>query len=146
MSGRKRFAKFAAVGFSGIFVNMIVMWTAHAVGINYVVSAVLATQAAIGWNLLLSERWVFHDRRQATRFRFRFVQYYLVNNADLLLRIPLMILLVEVVGLRPSPANLLLVVAASIIKYMIVNRFIYRHHDAGTSLPFTSSEMVGAKQ
>lgn len=145
MSGRKRFAKFAAVGFSGIFVNMIVMWAAHAVGINYVVSAVLATQAAIGWNLLLSERWVFHDRRQATRFRFRFVQYFLVNNADLLLRIPLMVFLVEVVGLRPSPANLFLVVAASIVKYMIVNRFIYRHHGTDEHRAVEVSAIVGVK-
>lgn len=128
MRHRRRFTLFTVVGLSGVFVNAAVMWGLHAVGVQYLIAAVVATQTAIGWNLLLSERFVFHDKKQHTAFRSRLVQYYIVNNLDLLLRIPLMVVLVETVGLRPSPANLILIAAASVMKYMIINRLVYRPH------------------
>jgi len=121
----QRFGLFSLVGFSGMFVNAATMWLLHGLGVQYLAAAVVATQVAIGWNLLLSEQLVFRDRLLGTTMLNRFTKYYVVNNIDLLLRMPIMVLLVEVVGMRPAPANLLLVMVASAFKYVVVNRMIY---------------------
>jgi dolichol-phosphate mannosyltransferase len=127
---RRRFTLFTIVGLTGVAVNVVAMWGLHALGVQYLLATVLATQTAIGWNLFLSERFVFHDKKQHTEFNSRLTQYYVVNNVDLLLRIPLMVVLVEMVGMRPSPANLILIAAASCMKYVIINKLVYRPHPA----------------
>jgi hypothetical protein len=99
----------------------------------YVVAAILATQVAISWNLVLMEALVFRDRREAMSLGRRARRYFTINNLDTVIRMPLLVVLVETVGLRPSPANLSLIVAASGIKYVAVSKVVYR--PLGASAP-----------
>lgn len=126
MGGAKRFSAFALVGASGVVVNVVAMWVLHGAMVNYLVAAVLATQIAIAWNFLLSELFVFKDWRGHHTLGRRTWRYFLVNNIDTLVRIPLLAVLVQGLGMRPSPANFLIIVAAAGIKYVFVSRLVYR--------------------
>lgn len=142
MGGVKRFSAFALVGASGVPVNVVSMWALHAMGVNYLIAAVIATQIAIAWNFLLSEFFVFKDRREHHTLIHRMWRYFVVNNLDTLVRIPLLALLVQGLGMRPSPANLLLIIGAAGAKYFFVSRLVYRRPVA----PAISEPVVVAAQ
>ena len=56
---RLRFARFGVVGVSGLVVNTLVLaLMTDVVGLFYVVSAVIATQASTLWNFCFTEAWV----------------------------------------------------------------------------------------
>ena len=59
-----RFTKFCAVGVSGIFVNMGLLWLLTDVaGFYYLFAAICAIEASILSNFTLNEIWTFRDRR-----------------------------------------------------------------------------------
>ncbi len=140
MSRLRRFSAFALVGASGVPVNAATMRLLHAAGIDYLLAAVVSTQVAVAWNLALTELVVFRDRRESLRFANRAVRYFVINNVDTLVRIPLLALLVETLGMRPAPANLLLVVVAAGAKYVLVSRVVYRP----VTLPALPTPVPGA--
>jgi dolichol-phosphate mannosyltransferase len=63
-------AQFAVVGASGIGVNLAVLAALLALGIGSTIAggemlaAIASTQVALAWNCLVTERWVFPDRRR----------------------------------------------------------------------------------
>lgn len=64
----KRFFKFCLVGFSGVFVNISLLWIlTEFVGLFYLISAVFSIQASILSNFMLNEIWTFKDRRLKKR-------------------------------------------------------------------------------
>jgi hypothetical protein len=71
LAGRAgRLARFAVVGGSGVLVNLAVLAVLLRVApgalgagtSGQMIAAVAATQAAVGWNFALDERWVFLGR------------------------------------------------------------------------------------
>src|SRR5512143_1039934 len=81
---------FALVGVSGLLVNSAVLAAATRVlGLQrLMVSTVLATLCSTSWNFTLTELWVFRDRRRPGWPR-RLVMFFIMNNAALLLRVPI---------------------------------------------------------
>jgi putative flippase GtrA len=104
-----RGAGFAAVGVSGVAVNMALMWVLadpSLLSINYLLAAALATQGSSTWNFLLTDNLVYRGQKRSTRTR-RWLGFMTMSNLVLLLRIPLLALLVGLLGVHYLLANIL---------------------------------------
>jgi dolichol-phosphate mannosyltransferase len=118
--------RFCIVGGVGLAVNMaaFVLFTS-VFGLNYLLAAVIATQASTLTNFLLTERWVF-ARRVSGSVRPRAVMYFAMNNASLLLRGPLLILFVEGLGMGSALSNFVSLLVLTIVRFAVADSFIWR--------------------
>ena len=86
MGAAEAVPRFGVVGASGFVVNELALAViVSAMGVNYLVGAIAATQVSTLWNFSLVELWAFRDldpKRSALR---RLLLFLLVNNAALLL-------------------------------------------------------------
>ncbi|MGZ6827458.1 MAG: GtrA family protein, partial [Mycobacteriales bacterium] len=123
---RARALAFAAVGASGIAVNLaLVVLLTTGLGLHYLWAAALATQGSSTWNSLLTEHLVFADRAGPGGRGRRLLRSWLLNNAVLLLRLPLLALLVDRLGVAVLPATFLTLLAAFAGRFSVTDRFIY---------------------
>ncbi|MCW2598840.1 MAG: hypothetical protein JWM02_669 [Frankiales bacterium] len=123
---RARAIAFAAVGASGLAVNLgLVLLLLEGVGLHYLWAAALATQGSSTWNSLLTEHLVFADRAAPGGRRQRLMRSWLLNNAALLLRLPVLALLVDGAGMPVLPATFLTLLAAFAGRFSVTDRFIY---------------------
>lgn len=124
-----RMTRFAAVGAFGTVVNLLVM-AALLLGVfevNYVVAAVIAAEISILHNFVLQERFVFHDLRDGVNsFRGRLIQHLLFNNAEALIRLPFLILLVEMLYVWPLHAQVITLAIAFTARFLFASRVVYR--------------------
>ncbi|MGB0388025.1 MAG: glycosyltransferase [Ardenticatenaceae bacterium] len=122
----ERFIKFGAVGASGIAVNLgMHALSTDMFGLDYMTGAVVATQGSSLWNYLLTESLVFGDRKQENSFMTRMGQFFLINNAALLLRAPMIYGLTESLGVHPLMSNFISIVASMFIRYGVSERWIW---------------------
>jgi dolichol-phosphate mannosyltransferase len=123
---RLRFARFGAVGISGLIVNTAVLTAlTGGLGIYYVLSAVLATQASTLWNFALTERWVFADREHKRGWATRMGMFFLMNNAALALRGPLLVLLTSGLGVHYVISNLLSLLLLTLVRFAVADSWIW---------------------
>jgi dolichol-phosphate mannosyltransferase len=123
---RLRFARFGAVGASGLVVNTVLLATlADVVGLFYVVSAVIATQGSTLWNFLLTERWVFADRDHKRSKSSRMALFFAMNNAALAIRGPLLILLTSGLGIHYAVSNVISLVALTLVRFALADTWIW---------------------
>ena len=123
-------SRFAAVGALGTVVNLVAMafllhgfMTSH-----YVIAAIVAAELSILHNFFMQERFVFRDMRQETSngWARRFAQHMLFNNTEALVRLPILVLLVERLGLVPLVAQAGTLALAFLIRFIFVTRVVYR--------------------
>lgn len=122
-----RAAGFGSVGLTGLAVNAVLLWLlADPAGLHmhYVWASILATQGSTIWNFVLTDLVVFRRLRSGS-LRRRFVRFALLNNAVLLLRLPLVVALVAGAHLGYVAANVLTLVLAFLCRFQIADRFIY---------------------
>jgi dolichol-phosphate mannosyltransferase len=123
---RLRFARFGAVGASGLVVNTVLLAVlTDVLGLFYVVSAVIATQGSTLWNFCLTERWVFADREHKRSAATRLALFFLMNNAALAVRGPLLILLTSGLGIHYVVSNLLSLVALTLVRFALADTLIW---------------------
>jgi dolichol-phosphate mannosyltransferase len=121
---RTRMLVFGAVGLSGFLPNLVTLWLlADVLGMHYLPAAVIANQLGIAWNFVLLDL-LFHHRR-SRRWPRRLGSFYLLNNADLLVRIPLLALLVGVLGLGLLTGTVLTLVVMFLVRFFVTDRVIY---------------------
>jgi dolichol-phosphate mannosyltransferase len=121
----RRTLAFGTVGLTGFLPNLVVLWLLTAVlGVHYALAAVVATQAAIVWNFVLLDLFVFTGQHR-WRVRRRFGSFLLVNNLDLVLRIPLLALLVERFGVDVLVGTVITLVAVFLLRFLVTDRFVY---------------------
>ncbi|WP_346621277.1 glycosyltransferase family 2 protein [Blastococcus montanus] len=124
-----RVSRFAVVGALGTVVNLAVMalLISGPLPVNYVVAAVIAAEVSILHNFLLQERFVFRDMSAGAHGRARRLAQHLVfNNAEALVRLPFLVLLVEIVHLWPILAQALTLALAFLIRFRFMSRVVYR--------------------
>ncbi len=123
---RLRFARFGIVGASGLVVNTVVLAVlTDVVGLFYVVSAVIATQASTLWNFSFTELWVFSDRHRKRGMGRRMALYFLMNNAALAVRGPLLVLLTSGLGIHYVVSNALSLVGLTIVRFALADTWIW---------------------
>jgi dolichol-phosphate mannosyltransferase len=81
-----RVLRFLAVGFSGVFVNLGILYVLFEVfKIDQVVSSPIAIEVSIVWNFFLNDAWTFKDRNETARAGFgqRLLRYNIASLVGL---------------------------------------------------------------
>ncbi|MGH8862917.1 MAG: GtrA family protein, partial [Jatrophihabitantaceae bacterium] len=129
-----RMAGFAAVGISGIAVNTVALWLCvQLLGLPLLLSAALSTQASTLWNFILTDRLVYRGSKQLGAAA-RLLGFALVNNAVLLLRLPLLAWLTDSVHLHYLTANIATLIAAFAVRFAISDRYLFNRRKTMTDL------------
>ena len=95
------------------------------VGLYYVVSAVIATQGSTLWNFCFTELWVFSDRDHKRGMGRRMGLFFLMNNAALALRGPLLVYLTSGLGIHYLASNVLSLVGLMLVRFALADRWIW---------------------
>ena len=130
-------AKFGLVGASGMVVNTIALaFATEALGIHYLASVALATQASTVWNYSLIDGLVFQRQGTIHGTSRRFARYWLLNMSALIGRFPIIWLLTSVLGVHYVISNLLTLVLLFIVRFFVSDRWIWAARpDAGGEAP-----------
>ncbi|MCH0541095.1 glycosyltransferase family 2 protein [Streptomyces sp. MUM 203J] len=120
-----RMVVFGLIGLTGFLPNLAALWLLTRSGLHYLPAEVLANQAGVAWNLLLTELLLFHRERAHRHWADRWARFALLANADLLLRIPLIALLVAGLGLAVLPATALALIATFVLRFAATQALIY---------------------
>lgn len=125
-----RLMRFAMVGGSGVVINLLVLAVLLRAGVGAVwaggqiIAAIAATQAAIGWNFALTERWVFPGR--PGHWARRLFPFWALNCGALLAQLPLAARLQWLLGgsyLLATAAALAILILA---RFAVCDRWLYR--------------------
>jgi len=119
--------RFLAVGASGLVVNQVALiFFTEILGLFYLVSAIVATLGSTTWNFLWADRWAYGARRPTMGAMSRYGTFLTINLALLLLRGPILVVLTEVVGINYAWSNLISLVALTVLRLAIADRWIWR--------------------
>jgi dolichol-phosphate mannosyltransferase len=137
--GREWF-RFGLVGASGVIVNQVlVVALTEILGIYYVASAILATFGSSTWNFIGADTWAFADRRVDRPVRNRYLGFLGLNLALLVLRVPMLWLLTEVIGIHYSISNLVSLVVLFGLRLALADVWLWRDGQ-----PLATETVVGA--
>lgn len=122
-----RFVKFNSVGVAGFIVQIAVLAALVQIGVHYLVATVLAVECAILHNFLWHERWTWRDRPAAGRGRLRRLwRFHALNGTvSLIGNVVLMRVFVGSLGLPAIPANLVAVIACSLVNFFASDRMVF---------------------
>jgi len=116
---------FGLVGVSGLLVNQFLFWFFSDIASFWIsFAAILATQGSTIWNFVLTDRLVYSAEKRNGRWYTRFVKSWTANNAFLLVRIPLLLLLAHA-GMNAHWANFTTLVVLFVLRFWISDRFIW---------------------
>jgi len=128
-----RIAGFAAVGATGIAVNTVALWLCvQGLGMSLLWSAAVATQVSTLWNFVLTDRFVFRGQKSLGTLA-RFLGFAVVNNAVLLLRLPLLHWLAGD-GVNYLVANIATLLAAFAVRFVLSDRYLFNRRVIMTDL------------
>ena len=136
-----RMAGFGLIGASGFVPNLVGLWALTGLGLHYVPAEILANQLGVAWNFLLVEHLLFRERRAHRRWWDRAGRFALLANADLVLRIPLIAVLVDRFGMAVLPATALALVTTFVVRFAGTEALVYlprRHTPDGLTAPETA--------
>jgi putative flippase GtrA len=128
-------SQFATVGALGLIVNQVALWLLFDVlqSHHLLLSATIATQISTTFNFVGTESWVFGSRRAggATGVIKRFVVYDAVNSSALLVRLPVLQVLTAGLHWNYLVANLLTLVAFTVLRFLIADLLIWSRPTPG---------------
>lgn len=134
-----RFGKmslFAVIGGLGAIANVAIVWALTHVGVDYIVAAIIAAEATIIGNFLLMERFVFSDmREQASGVWSRFAKSFAFNNAEAVIRIPIVALMVETSHISAVFATAITLVIAFVVRFVFHSLVVYAPRKPGPVSP-----------
>jgi dolichol-phosphate mannosyltransferase len=125
-AGLARFGAFLLVGASGLLPNLLVTAVLLQAGVHYALATAAATATAATWNFVVADTLVFRSRRSRP-LRHRWLGYLGLGAADIAVRIPVVALLVEGARMAPLPAAVASVVVAGLLRFLVVDRWLYPH-------------------
>ncbi|MET0811971.1 MAG: glycosyltransferase family 2 protein [Microbacterium sp.] len=132
-----RFGKmslFAVIGGLGAVANLAIVWAMTQWGIDYLIAAIVAAEVTIVANFLLIERFVFREMRSdASSFWSRFAKSVSFNNAELLIRIPIVALMVETWHITAVVATAITLVVAFFARFVFHALVVYAPRRTGRS-------------
>ena len=133
-----RFGKmslFAVIGGLGAVANIAIVWALTHLGVNYLVAAIIASEVTIIANFLLQERFVFHDMRgEASGVWARFAKSFTFNNAELLIRIPIVALMVGTGHISAVIATAITLIVAFVVRFVFHSLVVYAPRKPGAQV------------
>ena len=147
MDGFVRWLKFSLVGIIGAGVQLAVLFASTSIAhVNYLISTVLAVEAAVVHNFLWHQRFTWRDRGRTHLLETlaRLVRFNAGNGAiSLVGNVLLMQVLVGHVHIRVMPANLISIGICALANFIVSDRWVFLTTRAGSqeqnSLPSPSS-------
>ncbi|MBW4533814.1 MAG: glycosyltransferase [Pleurocapsa minor HA4230-MV1] len=108
----RRFVRFGISGFSGVFVNMFILYLLREyIGLGLTRSAILAAEVAIINNFFWNDRWTFRDISEQQKGRIktfrRFLKFNVICLSGLVLNILVLNLLYNLLNINEYLANLI---------------------------------------
>lgn len=132
-----RFGKmslFAVIGGLGAVVNVAIVWALTHVGVDYILAAIIAAETTIIGNFLLQERFVFHDMREhASGVWQRFAKSFAFNNAEALIRIPIVAVMVSTGHISAVLATAITLVIAFFVRFVFHSLVVYAPRKPGVA-------------
>jgi dolichol-phosphate mannosyltransferase len=123
----ERITRFASVGALGTVLNLAIMAALMSADIHYVLAALVAIEITIVTNFLFGERFVFRDQRAGGRPMWvRLGSSLAFNNAEALVKVPLLMALVELLSIHELIAQATVLLAAFFLRFLFTTRVIYR--------------------
>jgi putative flippase GtrA len=122
----RRWAKFSAVGATGIAVQLFTLAALlRATGVHYLIATALAVEASILHNFIWHRRWTWADR-QSSSVAVMLVRFNFTSGAlSLLGNVLLMLVLVRGAGLNAIVANVATIAICSVINFVLADRFVF---------------------
>ena len=125
-------SRFAAVGAFGTVLNLAIMAVILGLGTHYLLAAIVATELTILSNFLMQERLVFRDLRGGRPFWQRILASFGFNNVETLVRVPVLVLLVDLLLIPGLVAQAATLACAFLIRFAFTSRVIYRIRPAAS--------------
>lgn len=130
----RTFIKFAVVGASGVVVNLGFFTLMMAVGINKYVASPIAIELSIISNFLLNNYWTFRKRKSKDRTRVKGLKFNLVSLVSLgLSYVTFVLLSLEFPDVVPQVHQLIGIVPATLVNYLLNTYWTFRHHEDSVS-------------
>ena len=118
--------RFGLVGLTGIAINQIVLGLLTEVsGLYYLLSAIAATQFSSTWNFVGTENWAFAGRQFRGHIGQRYFTFMAISNSTLLLRIPLLWILQDLLGINYLLGNLISLAVMFAVRFLIADGWIW---------------------
>jgi len=134
--------RFGLVGISGIIVNSIILWVlVHGFRIAVPLASMIATEAAIGTNFLLNDRWTFAANAARHSLGQRFLRYNGVALGGMAITAAILTLLTHYAQLNLLIANVLAVGAATVWNYVVNSRWTWAGQTTDHRPPTTDPEL-----
>ena len=136
LQSSRTFIKFAAVGLTGVAVNLGVFSLLLALGMNKFIASPLAIQTSIFSNFLGNNYWTFGDRSLRGRTRIRGLKFNAVSFISLGVSYGLFILLSHLAPqLSPQVDQVIGIVPATVVNYFLNSYWTFRHDDTAATPP-----------
>lgn len=114
----RRMVRFCLVGTSGVVINTTLLYVlSEAGGLNHLVAAVFATEAAILNNFLLNDRWTFSDVEPVTSWYRRALRYNSVALVGLAVSVSVLAGLTYLLDIHYLMANLFAIGVGTLWNY-----------------------------
>ncbi|MBG0852875.1 glycosyltransferase [Streptomyces spinoverrucosus] len=120
-----RMIVFGLIGLTGFVPNLLALWALTEAGMHYLPAEIVANQFGVVWNFLLIEKLLFRERRRFRHWADRTARFALLANADLLVRIPLIALLVGTFQMAALPATALALVITFVLRFVGTEALVY---------------------
>ena len=122
-----RMSGYAVIGALGAVLNVLIVWALTSWGVDYLLAAVIATEVTIIGNFVLQEVWVFRDlRREAGGLGYRFGVAFAFNNAEAVVRIPIVYLMVSAGHFTVVIATIISLAVAFIARFTFQSLVVYK--------------------
>ena len=127
----KRILKFSTVGFSGLLVNMGLLYIlSDYFHIYYIISSIIAIETSIITNFFLNDLWTWSDRAKKS-FLQRLIQYHIsVGLTAILVNWLLLIFFTEVLGVYYLISNMLGIAAGTLLNFIVNDIWTFKAKDA----------------
>jgi len=121
-----RLLKFGLVGLSGYVVNTAALaFFTDLAGMHYMAGAILATQTSTTWNYFFTDAWVYGARDPQHGHLKRFGMFWLMNNATLVLRLPLLWAMTSVIGIHYLISNVISLGIVTVARFWASEEYIW---------------------
>ena len=124
-----RFCKFCTIGFSGVIVNLGIMWLlTEKAGIFYIASAAISIEVSIISNFLLNNHFTFSDRKQRGFVAIvkRLIRFNTVSLIGVGINLFAIWLLTSVFGIYYLLSNCVGIVLATSWNYLVNNWWTWK--------------------
>jgi len=124
----KRIIKFGIVGLSGILVNEIILWAlTEKIGLFYLQSSVISTEAAILNNFIWNDLWTFSDRKygKARNILSRITRFHLSRFTGLIIGFSLLVFLTEILKLHYLTSNIYSILIVLVYNFIASKAWVW---------------------